>query len=100
MEGSNSQSEHLNAGTSVCCHLHCQIYKNENGVSKGEATLTYEEANSAHAAIGFFHNTKLNGKKIKVSMAKYDYPDDAGGGGGGGGGGYGGGGETAVSGGG
>jgi hypothetical protein len=38
-------------------------------------------------AIGFFHNTKLKGNKIKVSMAKYDYPEEGSGGGGGGGGG-------------
>lgn len=43
-------------------------------------------------AIGFFHNTKLKGNKIKVSMAKYDYPEEGSGGGGGGGGG----GETST----
>jgi RNA recognition motif-containing protein len=47
-----------------------QIYKDDAGQSKGEAILTYEEANSAHAAVGFFNNTQLKDQTIKVQMAK------------------------------
>ena len=50
-----------------------QLYKDEMGKSKGEALLTFEEPNSAHASVAFFHNTELKGNKIKVTMVNFDH---------------------------
>lgn len=47
------------------------IYKDkESGRPKGEATVTYEDANAAQSAIGWFDNKDFNGSMIKVSLAQ------------------------------
>lgn len=74
------------------------IYKDkQSGLPKGEATVTYEDANAAQSAIGWFDNKDFNGSMIKVSLAqRYNTWQNKGGQrggfnrGGGGGGGFGG----------
>lgn len=47
------------------------MYKDkETGNMKGEATVTYEDANAAQSAIGWFGNKEFNGSVIKVSLAQ------------------------------
>lgn len=63
------------------------LYRNkETGESKGEATVTYDDANAAKSAISWFDNGDLNGAIIKVSLAQRQNNWSKGGGGGGGGG--------------
>lgn len=64
-------------------------------MSKGEATVTYDDANAAQSAISWFDGKEFAGVQIKVQLAtkKDNWSGGAGGGGGGGaGGGAGGGG--------
>ncbi|XP_055613426.1 RNA-binding protein cabeza isoform X3 [Uranotaenia lowii] len=47
------------------------MYKDkETGRMKGEATVTYEDANAAQSAIEWFDNKEFNGSNIKVSLAQ------------------------------
>lgn len=47
------------------------LYRNkETGESKGEATITYDDANAAQSAISWFDNKNFNGATIKVSLAQ------------------------------
>lgn len=47
------------------------LYKNkETGMSKGEATVTYDDANAAASAINWFDNKDFNGASIRVSLAQ------------------------------
>lgn len=76
------------------------LYKDKTtGLSKGEATVTYDDANAAQSAISWFDGKDFRGSIIKVQLAtKKDNWSQGGGrggprgGGGGGGGGRGGGG--------
>lgn len=65
------------------------MYKDkETGDPKGEATVTYEDANAAQSAIGWFDNKEFNGSLVKVSLAqRYNTWQNKGGSRGGGGGG-------------
>ena len=67
------------------------IYRDERGVPKGDAALTYETSDAALAAPNFFNGNELKGKKIKVEMAHKSEkkPGPPGGGPGGPGGGFG-----------
>lgn len=67
------------------------LYKNkETGDSKGEATVTYDDANAAKSAISWFDGQEFNGATIRVSLAQRQNNWKQGGGAGGGGGGGGG----------
>lgn len=47
------------------------LYRNkETGDSKGEATITYDDANAAKSAISWFDNKEFSGAKIHVSLAQ------------------------------
>lgn len=47
------------------------LYRNkETGLSKGEATVTYDDANAANSAISWFDNNNFNGATIRVSLAQ------------------------------
>lgn len=47
------------------------IYKDKiSGRPKGEATITYDDAESAKAAINWFNEKDFNGKTIKVEIAE------------------------------
>lgn len=47
------------------------LYRNkETGLSKGEATVTYDDANAAGSAISWFDNNNFNGATIRVSLAQ------------------------------
>lgn len=47
------------------------LYRNkETGESKGEATVTYDDANAAKSAISWFDNQDFNGATIHVSLAQ------------------------------
>lgn len=47
------------------------LYRNkETGESKGEATITYDDANAAQSAISWFDSKSFNGATIKVSLAQ------------------------------
>lgn len=47
------------------------LYKNkETGLSKGEATVTYDDANAAQSAISWFDKNDFNGVNIRVSLAQ------------------------------
>lgn len=47
------------------------LYKNkETGMSKGEATVTYDDANAAASAINWFDNKDFAGATIRVSLAQ------------------------------
>lgn len=47
------------------------LYKNkETGMSKGEATVTYDDANAAGSAINWFDNKEFSGATIRVSLAQ------------------------------
>lgn len=62
------------------------LYKNkETGESKGEATVTYDDANAAKSAISWFDGGDFNGATIRVSLAQRQNNWSKGGGGGGGG---------------
>lgn len=66
------------------------IYKNkETGLPKGEATVTYDDANAAKSAINWFDGKEFNNSVIRVSLAQRtnNWQDKLGGRGGGGGGG-------------
>ncbi|XP_078656180.1 uncharacterized protein LOC144902555 isoform X2 [Branchiostoma floridae x Branchiostoma belcheri] len=67
------------------------IYKDKmSGAPKGEATVTYDDAHSARAAIDWFNDKDFLGQKIKVELAQMrprSGPFGRGGGRGGGGGG-------------
>uniref|UniRef100_T1PCA3 Protein-tyrosine phosphatase n=1 Tax=Musca domestica TaxID=7370 RepID=T1PCA3_MUSDO len=64
------------------------LYRNkETGVSKGEATVTYDDINAAQSAIAWFDGRDFNGCIIKVSLAQRQNNWNKGGGGRGGGGG-------------
>ncbi|XP_022915849.1 RNA-binding protein cabeza isoform X2 [Onthophagus taurus] len=81
------------------------LYKDKaTGVSKGEATVTYDDSNAARSAINWFDGKEFRGRKISVQMAtKRDNWSGGRGGrgrGGGGPGGYGGGGRSGGGGGG
>lgn len=68
------------------------LYKNkETGESKGEATVTYDDANAAKSAISWFDGQDFNGTTIRVSLAQRqnNWKQGGAGGGGGGGGGFG-----------
>lgn len=68
------------------------LYRNkETGLSKGEATVTYDDANAANSAISWFDNNNFNGATIRVSLAQRQNNWQKGGGGFGGRGGGGGG---------
>ncbi|XP_017155984.1 RNA-binding protein cabeza isoform X2 [Drosophila miranda] len=79
------------------------LYKNKDtGLSKGEATVTYDDTNAAQSAIEWFDGRVFKGANIKVSLAQRQSTWNKGGGGrggfggrprGGGGGGGGGGGR-------
>lgn len=48
------------------------LYRNkETGESKGEATITYDDANAAKSAISWFDNKEFSGAVIHVSLAQY-----------------------------
>jgi RNA-binding protein FUS len=75
------------------------LYKDkQTGMSKGEATVTYDDANAAQSAISWFDGKEFGGTQIKVQLAtkKDNWSSGRGGGGGGrgmgrgGGGGFGG----------
>lgn len=71
------------------------LYKDKaTGESKGEATVTYDDANAAQSAISWFDGKDFRGSTIKVQLAtkKDNWSGSRGGRGGGGGGGLGGGG--------
>lgn len=55
----------------------------ETGMSKGEATVTYDDANAANSAISWFDNNNFNGATIRVSLAQRQNNWQKGGGGGG-----------------
>ncbi|XP_045473618.1 RNA-binding protein cabeza isoform X4 [Harmonia axyridis] len=78
------------------------LYKDKNtGMSKGEATVTYDDANAAQSAINWFDGKDFQGNTIKVQLAtKKDNWSGGRGGGGGGRGGPGGGGSRGGPGGG
>lgn len=62
------------------------LYRNkETGESKGEATITYDDANAANSAISWFDSKSFNGVTIKVSLAQRQNNWQKGGGGAGGG---------------
>lgn len=42
----------------------------ESGQSKGEATVTYDDANAAQSAISWFDNKSFNGATLRVSLAQ------------------------------
>ncbi|XP_075157424.1 FUS RNA binding protein cabeza isoform X2 [Haematobia irritans] len=68
------------------------LYRNkETGVSKGEATVTYDDTNAAQSAIAWFDGRVFKGCIIKVSLAQRQNNWNKGGGGPRGGGGGGGG---------
>lgn len=68
------------------------LYRNkETGLSKGEATVTYDDANAANSAISWFDNNNFNDATIRVSLAQRQNNWQKGGGGFGGRGGGGGG---------
>ncbi|KAF1331329.1 Phosphatidylinositol kinase, partial [Globisporangium splendens] len=71
-----------------------KVYTDESGQVKGDAVITYEDANAARTAPEFFNGQEIRGKTIKVELAGKPEPP-AGGwqGGGGRGGGRGGGGR-------
>lgn len=75
------------------------LYKDKvSGRSKGEATVTYDDADAAKSAINWFDGKDFRGSTIKVQMATHKSnwqggKGRGGGGGGGGGGGRGGGGS-------
>ncbi|XP_055685638.1 uncharacterized protein LOC129791467 [Lutzomyia longipalpis] len=47
------------------------VYKDkQTGESKGEATVTYDDANAAKSAISWFDGGDFNGSTIKVSLAQ------------------------------
>lgn len=74
------------------------LYRNkETGESKGEATVTYDDANAAQSAISWFHGREFNGATIRVSLAQRQNNWKQGGGFGRGGGGAGGGGGGGGS---
>lgn len=63
------------------------LYKDKaTGVSKGEATVTYDDANAAQSAIKWFDGQDFRGSNIKVQLATKKDNWSAGSGGGGGGG--------------
>lgn len=60
------------------------LYKNkETGESKGEATVTYDDANAAKSAISWFDGREFHGATIRVSLAQRQNNWNKGGGGGG-----------------
>ncbi|CAI5724013.1 unnamed protein product [Hyaloperonospora brassicae] len=65
-----------------------KIYTDADGQPKGDAVLTYEDANAARTAPEFFNGTDVRGNTIKVELAGKPEPPVGGwyGGGGGGGG--------------
>lgn len=68
------------------------LYKDkQTGLSKGEATVTYDDANAAQSAISWFDGKDFRGSVIKVQLATKKDNWSGGGGGGGGVGGRGGG---------
>ncbi|CAI5702463.1 unnamed protein product [Peronospora effusa] len=71
-----------------------KIYTDTDGQPKGDAVLTFEDANAARTAPEFFNGAEIRGKTIKVELAGKPEPPVGGwhGGGGGGGGRRGGGG--------
>ncbi|KAG9416529.1 RNA-binding protein EWS [Aphanomyces cochlioides] len=46
-----------------------KIYTNDDGTSKGDAVITYEDANAARTAPGFFNGSDIRGKTITVELA-------------------------------
>lgn len=47
------------------------VYKSkETGISKGEATVTYDDPSAAKSAITWFDGKDFNGSMIKVSLAQ------------------------------
>lgn len=71
------------------------LYKDKKtGLSKGEATVTYDDSNAAQSAISWFDGKEFGGTQIRVQLAtkKDNWSGGRGGRGGGGrGGGFGGG---------
>lgn len=58
------------------------LYRNkETGESKGEATITYDDANAAQSAISWFDSKDFNGVSIHVSLAQRQNTWQKGGGG-------------------
>jgi len=50
------------------------LYKDKNtGMSKGEATVTYDDANAAQSAISWFDGKDFRGSMIKVCLASFSY---------------------------
>lgn len=50
------------------------LYKDKNtGMSKGEATVTYDDANAAQSAISWFDGKDFRGSMIKVCLACFSY---------------------------
>lgn len=59
------------------------LYRNkETGESKGEATVTYDDANAAKSAIDWFDGRDFNGATVRVSLAQRQNNWKQGGGGG------------------
>ena len=48
------------------------IYKDNDGLPTGEATVTYLDPKVAESAIGRFHGKDFKGSKIEVSLAVVD----------------------------
>ncbi|CCI42269.1 unnamed protein product [Albugo candida] len=46
-----------------------KLYTDETGKFKGDAVLTYEDANAARTAPSFFNGSEIRGKSIKVELA-------------------------------
>ncbi|KAH9103344.1 hypothetical protein LEN26_015316 [Aphanomyces euteiches] len=46
-----------------------KIYTNDDGTSKGDAVITFEDANAARTAPGFFNGSDIRGKTITVELA-------------------------------
>ncbi|KAH9309349.1 hypothetical protein KI387_037260 [Taxus chinensis] len=51
-----------------------KIYRDDQGNSKGDAVLSYEDPSAAHSAGGFYNDYMMRGHKINVAMAEKSAP--------------------------
>lgn len=51
-----------------------KIYRDDQGNSKGDAVLSYEDPSAAHSAGGFYNDYVMRGYKINVAMAEKSAP--------------------------